>query len=67
MPLGFDHAANRGLLVQLCNDRMGDRFAQTPAIRQRLGERAKSTDSVEEPLQPNEGKERGDDDQYWAR
>jgi hypothetical protein len=32
-----------------------------------LGERAKSTDSVEEPLQPNEGKERGDDDQYWAR
>jgi len=46
---------------------MGDRFAQTPAIRQRLGERAKSTDSVEEPLQPNEGKERGDDDQYWAR
>jgi hypothetical protein len=29
--------------------------------------RLESTDSVEEPLQPNEGKERGDDDQYWAR
>src|SRR5580704_4241744 len=43
------------------------RNAQTPAIRRWLGEGVRSTDSVEEPLQPNEGKERGDDDQYWAR
>jgi hypothetical protein len=41
--------------------------AQLSDLRRWLGERASSTDSVEEPLQPNEGKERGDDDQYWAR
>jgi hypothetical protein len=38
MPPGFDHAANRGLLVQLCNDRMGDRFAQTAVIQPWQGE-----------------------------
>jgi hypothetical protein len=32
MPPGFDHAANRGLLVQLCDDQMGGRFAQRAAV-----------------------------------
>jgi hypothetical protein len=39
MPLGFDHAANRGLLVQLCDDRMGGRFAQLAVMRRWRGER----------------------------
>jgi hypothetical protein len=43
MPLGFDHAANRGLLVQLCDDRMGGRFAQIADMHGRLCNRVKST------------------------
>jgi hypothetical protein len=46
---------------------MNSRYAQIAVIHGRCGERVKSTDSVEDPLQPNAGKERGDDEQYWAR
>src|SRR5580700_3360534 len=42
-------------------------FPRFPPVHKPELEGQQRVDSVEEPLQPNEGKERCDDDQYWAR
>jgi hypothetical protein len=42
------------------------RITSFPAVRLLATNVSFGSDSVEEPLQPNEGKERGDDDQYWG-